>query len=254
MLTPPQNSSPAGALAPRLLAVRAALAEAARSAGRTEESVTLVAVSKGHGAPLIRAAASLGVTHFGENYLQEALPKIEALRDLGLTWHFLGRLQANKTRPVAEQFDWVHGIDRLRIAERLSQQRPEFAPPLNVCLQVNIAHDENKAGVPPADAAALAAAVAALPRLRLRGLMCMLPEELDSTARRAAYGQLRQLLQSLQPAHPAADSLSMGMSADFTDAIVEGATLVRVGTAIFGARDGTDIQQLDRMIPCKTPT
>lgn len=241
MLTRPQNSAPAGTLAARLLEVRAAMAAAARSAGRSEDSVTLVAVSKGHGAGLIRQAAGLGVTDFGENYLQEALPKIEALRDAGLTWHFLGRLQANKTRPVAAHFDWVHGLDRLRIAERLSQQRPALAPPLNVCLQVNIAHDDNKAGVSPAEAAPLAAAVAALPRLRLRGLMCMLPEALDSTARRQAYAQLRQLLQDLRHAHPEADSLSMGMSGDFADAILEGATLVRIGTAIFGARDATAI-------------
>jgi len=241
MLTPPQNSSSAGALATRLLGVRSAIAAAARLAGRSEDSVTLVAVSKGHGAAQIRAAAGLGVTHFGENYLQEAVPKIAALRDAGLTWHFLGRLQANKTRPVAEQFDWVHGLDRLRIAERLAQQRPESAPPLNVCLQVNIAHDDNKAGVTPADAAPLAAAIAALPRLRLRGLMCMLPADLDSPARRRAYGELRQLLQTLQRAHPGADSLSMGMSADFADAILEGATMVRIGTAIFGPRDGADI-------------
>ena len=236
MLTPPQNSSLAAQLARRLRAVRAAIAASAAAAGRSEDSVTLVAVSKGHEAALITEAARLGVEHFGENYLQEALPKMASLRGTELTWHFLGRLQANKTRPVAEQFAWVHGLDRLRIAERLSQQRPAFAAPLNICLQVNIAHDDSKAGIAPGDAAALAAAVTALPRLRLRGLMCMLPETLDSAGRRAAYGQLGALLRELQRAHPALDTLSMGMSGDFDDAIRAGATMVRIGTAIFGPR------------------
>ena len=241
MLTPPQNSSPADALATRLRQLREGLDAAARSAGRSTQSVTLVAVSKGHDPALIRAAARLGVGHFGESYLQEALPKLDALADAGLTWHFLGRLQANKTRAVAERFDWVHGLDRLRIAERLSRQRPHFAPPLNVCLQVNIAHDDNKAGVAPDEAAPLAAAVAALPRLRLRGLMCMLPEGLDLPAQRAAFGDLRRLLQRLQQDHAGLDSLSMGMSADFAAAVLEGATLVRIGTAIFGPREGATL-------------
>jgi pyridoxal phosphate enzyme (YggS family) len=221
--------------------VRNAIAAATRTAGRDERAVTLVAVSKGHQAELISAAARLGITDFGENYLQEALPKIAAVREAGLVWHFLGRLQANKTRPVAEHFDWVHGLDRLRIAERLSQQRSHLAPPLNVCLQVNIAQDDKKAGVAPADVAPLAAAVASLPHLRLRGLMCMLPEGLDTPARRGAYAQLRQLLVTLRTSHPELDTLSMGMSGDFSDAILEGATIVRVGTAIFGPRDYSHI-------------
>jgi PLP dependent protein len=241
MLTPPQNSSPVETLATRLCRIREAVDRTALSAGRTGQSVTLVAVSKGHDDALIREAARLGVGHFGENYLQEALPKLAALADVPLTWHFLGRLQANKTRPVAERFDWVHGLDRVRIAERLSQQRPLDTAPLNVCLQVNIAHDGNKAGVVPDEAAALAAAVAGLPRLRLRGLMCMLPEGLDVPARRAAFGDLRRLMQDLRRSHPDLDSLSMGMSADFTEAILEGATMVRIGTAIFGPRDGANI-------------
>ncbi len=240
MLTPPQNSSPVEALATRLARVRAVLDAAARSTGRAGQSVTLVAVSKGHGAALVREAARLGVGHFGESYLQEALPKVEALGNSALTWHFIGRLQANKTRPVAERFAWVHGVDRVRIAERLSEQRPHDLAPLNVCLQVNIAHDDNKAGVAPDEAAPLAAAVAALPRLRLRGLMCMLPEGLEAPARRAAFGDLRRLLQELRSMHPGLDSLSMGMSADFTEAILEGATLVRIGTAIFGPRDNAN--------------
>lgn len=241
MLPPKQTSPSSSGLAHRLQDVRTAIATAARTAGREERSVTLVAVSKGHGAELISAAAHLGITDFGENYLQEALPKMAALREAGLIWHFLGRLQANKTRPVAEHFAWVHGLDRLRIAERLSQQRPHLAPPLNVCLQVNIAQDDKKAGVAPADVAPLAAAVATLPHLRLRGLMCMLPEGLNTPARREAYSQLRGLLVTLQPSHPELDTLSMGMSGDFSDAILEGATMVRIGTAIFGPRDYSHI-------------
>jgi hypothetical protein len=241
MLPPTQTSSSSSELAHRLQEVRNAIAAAARTAGRDERAVTLVAVSKGHQAELISAAARLGITDFGENYLQEALPKIAAVREAGLVWHFLGRLQANKTRPVAEHFDWVHGLDRLRIAERLSQQRSHLASPLNVCLQVNIAQDDKKAGVAPADVAPLAAAVASLPHLRLRGLMCMLPEGLDTPARRGAYAQLRQLLVTLRTSHPELDTLSMGMSGDFSDAILEGATIVRVGTAIFGPRDYSHI-------------
>jgi len=241
MLPPTQTSSSSSELAHRLQEVRNAIAAAARTAGRDERAVMLVAVSKGHQAELISAAARLGITDFGENYLQEALPKIAAVREAGLVWHFLGRLQANKTRPVAEHFDWVHGLDRLRIAERLSQQRSHLASPLNVCLQVNIAQDDKKAGVAPADVAPLAAAVASLPHLRLRGLMCMLPEGLDTPARRGAYAQLRQLLVTLRTSHPELDTLSMGMSGDFSDAILEGATIVRVGTAIFGPRDYSHI-------------
>lgn len=241
MLPPTQTSASSSGLAHRLQDVRTAIAAAARTAGRDERSVTLVAVSKGHEAEQISAAARLGITDFGENYLQEALPKIAALREAGLIWHFLGRLQANKTRPVAEHFDWVHGLDRLRIAERLSQQRSHLASPLNVCLQVNIAQDDKKAGVAPADVAPLAASVASLPHLRLRGLMCMLPEGLDTPARRDAYSRLRQLLVALRTSHPELDTLSMGMSGDFSDAILEGATMVRVGTAIFGPRDYSHI-------------
>ncbi len=241
MLPPTQTSSSSSELAHRLQEVRNAIAAATLTAGRDERAVTLVAVSKGHQAELISAAARLGITDFGENYLQEALPKIAAVREAGLVWHFLGRLQANKTRPVAEHFDWVHGLDRLRIAERLSQQRSHLASPLNVCLQVNIAQDDKKAGVAPADVAPLAAAVASLPHLRLRGLMCMLPEGLDTPARRGAYAQLRQLLVTLRTSHPELDTLSMGMSGDFSDAILEGATIVRVGTAIFGPRDYSHI-------------
>ena len=236
MLILSQNSPATDALAGNLRAVRARLAAAAAAAGRTEQQVTLVAVSKGQPAGQLRAAAQLGLEHFGENYLQEALPKLDALADLELTWHFIGRLQTNKTRPVAERFQWVHGVDRLRSAERLAAQRPQFLPPLNVLLQVNIAHDDAKAGVAPEQVPALALAVAALPRLALRGLMCMLPEGLDSGARRAAYGALARLLAECNARGARLDVLSMGMSGDFEDAVAEGATHVRIGTALFGPR------------------
>jgi pyridoxal phosphate enzyme (YggS family) len=159
---------------------------------------------------------------------------MEALRDLSLTWHFIGRLQANKTRPVAASFDWVHGVDRLKIAERLSEQRPFHAPPLNVCLQVNIAGEASKGGVTTAELPALATAVAALPRLKLRGLMCIPPDQDDPT--RHWFASTRRLLEALNAAGAKLDTLSMGMSGDFESAILEGATLVRVGTALFGSR------------------
>ncbi len=236
MLIGPQNSPVERALAANLQAVRAQIAAAAAAAHSSAVSVTLVAVSKGHGAEMVRAAAACGVSDFGESYLQEALPKIQALRDLALTWHFIGRIQANKTRPIAEQFDWVHGVDRLRTAERLSAQRPHYAAPLQVCLQVNIGAESGKAGVEPALAAELAAAVRALPRLQLRGLMCILPAGQSEQDNRRAFCALRLLLLQINARGGTLDTLSMGMSADFRAAILEGATLVRVGTAIFGPR------------------
>ena len=220
----------------RVRVVRAEIAAAAASAGRNVSDITLLAVSKAQPAEAVRAAFAAGLTDFGESYLNEALAKLEALKDLPLTWHFIGRLQANKTRPIAERFQWVHGIDRLHIAERLAQQRPVHAPPLNVCLQVNLAGERSKAGVTPAELPALAAAVAALARLRLRGLMCIPPPETDSQAQRAWFAQLRQLRDRLNAAGAALDTLSMGMSSDFPSAILEGSTLVRVGTALFGER------------------
>ena len=216
--------------------MRAEIAAAAASAGRNVSDITLLAVSKAQPAEAVRAAFAAGLTDFGESYLNEALAKLEALQDLPLTWHFIGRLQANKTRPIAERFQWVHGIDRLHIAERLAQQRPVHAPPLNVCLQVNLAGERSKAGVTPAELPALAAAVAALARLRLRGLMCIPPPETDPQAQRAWFAQLRQLRDGLNAAGAALDTLSMGMSSDFPNAILEGSTLVRVGTALFGER------------------
>jgi pyridoxal phosphate enzyme (YggS family) len=220
----------------RIDALRARIAAAAASTGRNVDSVTLLAVSKGQPADLIRAAAAAGVTDIGESYVTEALAKMETLADLPLTWHFIGRLQANKTRPVAEHFAWVHGIDRLKIAERLSAQRPHHAPALNVCIQVSLGDEATKGGVPSAQVPALAAAVAALPRLALRGLMCVPPIETDPARQRGAFAQLRALRDSLNAAGLRLDVLSMGMSGDFEAAIQEGATLVRIGTALFGPR------------------
>ncbi len=232
-------------MAERLTALRAAIAAAAAQSGRSEQSVTLVAVSKGHGAGRVRAAAALGLTHFGESYLQEALAKRPALADLPLRWHFIGRVQANKTRSIAEQFDWVHGLDRLHIAERLSAQRPPAAAPLDVCIHVNIAAEASKAGVPAAELPELAARVAQLPRLRLRGLMCILPAGQSVQANRAHFRALRELLAAIDAGRGRLDTLSMGMSADFREAVLEGSTLLRVGTALFGPRkrrepDGPD--------------
>jgi pyridoxal phosphate enzyme (YggS family) len=216
--------------------VRNRISSAARAAMRDVDSVTLLAVSKAQPANKVRAVAEQGVRDFGESYVQEALDKIEALRDLSLTWHFIGRLQANKTRPVAASFDWVHAVDRLKIAERLSEQRPFHAPPLNVCLQVNIAGEASKGGVTAQELPALATAVAALPRLKLRGLMCIPPDEDDPSRQRAWFASMRRELEALNAAGAKLDTLSMGMSGDFESAILEGATLVRIGTALFGSR------------------
>jgi PLP dependent protein len=216
--------------------VRARMARAAAAAGRSAQSVTLLAVAKAQPAELLAAAADCGVTDFGESYLQEALAKIVALRSRALTWHFIGRIQANKTRPIAETFSWVHALDRLKVAERLAAQRPHHAPPLNVCLQVNIAAEATKGGVTPAELPALAAAVARLPHLALRGLMCIPPEETERERQRAWFARLRILGDELNAAGHSLDTLSMGMSADFESAIQEGATIVRLGTVLFGAR------------------
>ena len=241
MLIGPQISSADDAIANNLQALRAEIGAAAAAAHRSDDCITLVAVSKGHGAEQVRAAAACGVTDFGESYLQEALPKIDALRDLALTWHFIGRIQANKSAAIAAGFDWVHGVDRLKVAERLSAQRPHYAPPLQVCIQVNIAGEAAKAGIEPAAAPALVQAVAALPRLKLRGLMCILPPGLSAQDNRASFGALQLLLQQLNAQGRELDTLSMGMSADFCEAIGQGATLIRVGTAIFGPRPAADL-------------
>jgi pyridoxal phosphate enzyme (YggS family) len=216
--------------------VRACMARAAAAAGRSAHSVTLLAVGKAQPAELLAAAAGCGITDFGESYLQEALGKIAALQDRGLTWHFIGRIQANKTRAIAESFAWVHALDRLKVAERLAAQRPPRAPPLNVCLQVNVAGEASKGGVAPAELPALAAGVQRLPHLMLRGLMCIPPEETEPARQRGWFARLRVLRDELNAAGHSLDTLSMGMSADFESAILEGATIVRLGTILFGAR------------------
>ena len=222
-----------------LHAVSQRIALAAQLAGRDPRSVALLAVSKTFPAEDVRAAHAAGQRMFGENYVQESLTKIEALADLraSLEWHFIGPLQSNKTRPVAENFDWVHSVDRLKIAQRLAEQRPAHLPPLNVCLQVNVSGEASKAGVTPAEAVEAAHAIAALPQLRLRGLMSI-PEPADtSEEQRAPHRQLRELFERLCADGLELDTLSMGMSGDLEAAVLEGATIVRVGTAIFGARD-----------------
>ncbi|MCO5097045.1 MAG: YggS family pyridoxal phosphate-dependent enzyme [Rhodocyclaceae bacterium] len=222
-----------------LQAVRARIAAAAEMAGRPPESIGLLAVSKTFPAQQVREAAGAGQLAFGENYVQEGLAKIAALEGLGLEWHFIGPLQSNKTRLVAEHFTWAHGVERLKIAERLSEARGAGRPPLQVCVQVNVSGEASKSGVSPGDTAALAQAVATLPNLRLRGLMAI-PEPTDDMAlARRRFSTLRELRDTLNEAGLALDTLSMGMSHDLEAAILEGATLVRVGTAIFGERART---------------
>jgi PLP dependent protein len=218
--------------------VRDRIAAACASAQRDVQSVTLLAVSKTFGPDAVRQALAAGQHRFGENYVQEALDKIEALADARaqLEWHLIGPLQSNKTRVVAERFDWVHAVDRLKIAQRLSDQRPPGLPPLQVCLQVNISAEASKSGLAPADVPALARAVASLPRLRLRGLMAIPEPAGDLAAQRRPHRALRELLLTLRAQGLDVDTLSMGMSADLEAAILEGATIVRVGTAIFGQR------------------
>ena len=212
------------------------VSEACRAAGRNVDSVTLLAVSKGQSAAAIDSVAGAGVEHFGENFLQESLPKMAALAGRELTWHFIGRLQANKTRAVAENFQWVHGVDRLKIAERLAAQRPFHAPPLNLCLQLNVGEEASKGGVTAADMPSLARAVRELPGIRLRGLMCMPPAESAEDRQREWFRQTRQLFDYLNEHGLGLDTLSMGTTADYPAAIAEGATIVRIGTAIFGPR------------------
>ena len=214
---------------------------AARRAARLPASITVVAVGKTFPAEAVLALARCGQRHFGENYLQEALAKIEAVRaaapDLPLTWHFVGPVQSNKTRPIAEHFDWVQSVERLKIAQRLSEQRPAHLPPLNVLLQVNISGEAAKSGVAPGELPALARAVAGLPRLRLRGLMAIPEPSDDPVEQRLPLAAMRRLFDEQQAAgFTDWDTLSMGMSADLEAAIEQGATMVRVGTALFGER------------------
>ena len=228
-------------IAQNLQAVQNVIAAATHAAARDPAAVRLLAVSKTFGPEAVMAAAQAGQTAFGENYLQEALDKMAAVHavrpELGLEWHFIGPIQSNKTRPIAERFDWVHSIEREKIAQRLSQQRPAHLPPLNVCLQVNISGEASKSGATPEELPALAQAVAGMPHLRLRGLMAI-PEAAGTfEQQRLPFRQLRQLLEQLNTQGLALDTLSIGMSADMAAAIAEGATIVRVGSAIFGKRD-----------------
>ncbi len=232
MLIRPQN------LSANLQALHDRIAAAAAQHARSVDSVTLLAVGKGQPAAALAEAAALGLRDFGENYLQEALPKIEQLRDAGLTWHFIGQVQSNKTRDIATRFDWVHTIDRAKIAQRLSEQRPPHLAPLQACIQLRLGDEPGKGGVDPADAPALVETIRGLQRIRLRGLMCVPPAEVTEAAQRRWFAQARALRDALVAGFPGLelDTLSMGMSGDLEVAIAEGATLVRIGTALFGPR------------------
>ncbi len=220
----------------RLRAVRARIAHAVAEAGRDAAAVRLLAVSKTFDAAAVRELAACGQLEFGENYLQEALEKQAALADLPLVWHFIGPIQSNKTRAIAEHFSWVHSVDRLKIAERLSAQRPAGLPPLQVCIEVNVSGEASKGGVAAAELPALADAVAVLPNLQLRGLMAIPAPTPEMASQRAAFRQVREAFDALRARGHTLDTLSMGMSADLEAAILEGATIVRVGTALFGER------------------
>jgi pyridoxal phosphate enzyme (YggS family) len=229
-----------GAIAAAVQACRKRIDAACADAGRAAECARLLAVSKTFPAAAIREAYASGLTAFAESYLQEALGKLDALADLPLEWHFIGPLQGNKTRPVAERFAWVHSVEREKIARRLSEQRPAALPPLNVCVQVNVSGEASKHGVPPEQALDLARLVAGLPGLRLRGFMAI--PEVAAVAARSRFSLLRALLEQARTENLSVDTLSMGMSADLESAILEGSTMVRVGSAIFGARNPTQEQ------------
>jgi pyridoxal phosphate enzyme (YggS family) len=230
MLTAPQN--PADGLS----AVRERITVAAHAAGRDPASITLVGVCKSQPAERVKSALAAGLADLGENYLQEARAHFGALAGFDFRRHLIGALQTNKTRDAATLFDWVHTVDRIRVAERLSAQRPESLPPLAVCIQVQLGGESTKSGVAPPALAALASEVASLPRLSLRGLMALPPTETEPARQRHWFAELRRLLEGLNAAGHRLDTLSMGMSGDFEAAITEGATHVRVGTSIFGAR------------------
>lgn len=223
-------------IAHNLAAVRERILRACAAANRPPDSVRLLAVSKAFDADAVRAAAAAGQREFGENYLQEALGKQAGLADLGLVWHFIGPVQSNKTRALAEAVDWVHGIDRLKIAQRLSEQRSPALPPLKVCVQVNISGEDSKSGCEPDEAADLCRAVCTLPRLQLRGLMAIPAPATTDSDPRAPYRRLHELFDAIRRSGIDMDTLSAGMSDDLEAAIMEGSTLVRIGTAIFGKR------------------
>ncbi len=217
--------------------VVADIAAAARQSGRNPDEILLLGASKQQPAAAIRALAGLGLRDFGENYVQDALDKQAELEDLALTWHFIGRIQSNKTRDIARHFHWVHGVDRVKIARRISEQR-DAPEPLNICLQVNIDDEPGKGGLQPGELADAADIVSGLPNIRLRGLMAIPRPESDPARQRAAFRRVRELFEQLRGRDPALDTLSMGMTADLAAAIAEGATIVRVGTALFGQRPG----------------
>lgn len=217
--------------------VRARILDAARACGRDPDSVLLLAVSKKKPAAEIRLAYRLGQRDFGENYLQEAQQKMQELADLDISWHFIGAIQSNKTKPIAEAFDWAHCVDRAKIAQRLSEQRPDGMPPLNVCIQVNLDHESTKAGVEADEVSALAAEICNLPGIRLRGLMTIPAPRDSEQEQRIPFARLAAMLSALQQQGIDCDTLSMGMTQDLEAAVSEGATLVRVGTAIFGERN-----------------
>ncbi|WP_367086075.1 YggS family pyridoxal phosphate-dependent enzyme [Pseudomonas sp. HOU2] len=221
-------------IADNIQLVSSRIQAATAAAGRSENSVQLLAVSKTKPAQDLREAYAAGLRDFGENYLQEALGKQLELADLPLIWHFIGPIQSNKTRAIAEHFDWVHSVDRLKIAQRLSEQRPAELPPLNICIQVNVSGEASKSGSTPADLPALAEAISTLPRLKLRGLMAIPEPTEDRAEQDAAFAAVQRLQASL---NLPLDTLSMGMSHDLESAIAQGATWVRIGTALFGARD-----------------
>ena len=221
-------------IAGNIARVEARIRAAALAVQRDVTSIHLLAVSKTKPAGALREAHAAGIRDFGENYLQEARAKQVELADLPLCWHFIGPIQSNKTRDIAEHFAWVHSVDRLKIAQRLSEQRPADLPPLNICIQVNVSGEASKSGCTPADLPALAAAISALPRLKLRGLMAIPEPTEDRAEQDAAFAQVRTLQESL---NMGLDTLSMGMSHDLESAIAQGATWVRIGTALFGARD-----------------
>ncbi len=223
-------------IASNLQAVNAAIAEAALLAGRTVNEISLLAVSKTFPAEALRMAFAAGQVRFAENYLQEALTKISALQDLPIEWHFIGPIQGNKTRSIAEHFAWVHSVDRLKIAERLSAQRPAHLPPLQLCVQVNVSNETSKGGVSPDELNALVQGIIALPNLKLRGLMAIPAPSNEIAAQRAAFASVKALFNQLNNQGDSLDTLSMGMSQDFASAIAEGATMVRIGSAIFGNR------------------
>jgi pyridoxal phosphate enzyme (YggS family) len=217
--------------------IRGLIDKACSQANRDPQSVTLIAVSKTKPAESIVQAAEAGLTDIGENYVQEAIEKFDQLKNLGVTWHFIGPLQSNKTRQIAERFDWVQTVDRLKIARRLSEQRPDELPPLNVLIQINISDDPNKSGIPLAELPLLAQQIRALPRIQLRGLMAIPAVELSPEQQQQQFQLLKQAQLALQQQDPQCDTLSLGMSGDFAEAIAAGSTMVRVGSALFGQRD-----------------